>query len=179
MRSGIRKLLGKGGGSKNPVLSLTERLESQGKPAHTTVSAPSPGLANIDLYLALATGIWLNVPQPPQAGYPKCMKSAAHVGVVQSVLAKWETAQITTPGPRRRGCGWPRFGYSMRRRPVAGGDRIAGRGLWHVTPGERGAVAAVAVRASVRTGGYARSHHDLLDGRPPRGRAQIRARGNV
>lgn len=68
MRSGIRKLPGKAGGSKNPVLSLTERLESQGKPAHTTVSAPSPGLANIDLYLALAIRIWLNVPQPPQAG---------------------------------------------------------------------------------------------------------------
>ena len=76
MRSRIRKLLGKAGGSKNPVLSLTERLESQGEPTHTTVSAPSPGLANIDLYLALAIGIWLNVPQPTQAGYPKCTKSA-------------------------------------------------------------------------------------------------------
>jgi hypothetical protein len=98
VRSGIRKPLGKGEGSKNPVLSLTERLGSQWKPARTTVSAPSPGLANIDLYSALAIGIWLNVPQPPQAGYPKCTKSAAHVGVAQSVLAKWETAQITKPG---------------------------------------------------------------------------------
>jgi hypothetical protein len=68
VRSGIRKLLDKGEGAKNPVLSLTKRLESQGKPRSYDVSALSPGLANIDLYLALAIGIWLNVPQPPQAG---------------------------------------------------------------------------------------------------------------
>jgi hypothetical protein len=65
VRSGIRKLLGKGEGSKNPVLSLTEKLESQGRSARTTVSAHSPGLTNIDLCLTLAIGIWLNVPQPP------------------------------------------------------------------------------------------------------------------
>jgi len=50
VRSGIRRLLDKGDGSKNPILSLTERLKSQGEPARTTGSAPThPGMTREEL----------------------------------------------------------------------------------------------------------------------------------